>query len=462
MAVPVYIAESSPPDIRGLLVTLVQLFITVGVLVSSIVAGAFSELKDTGWRYMLGLAGVPGLVQFCGFLWLPESPRWLVSKGREAEAREVLRHTRGHDDLDDEIREIKEAETNKQTGFVLAEMLKTPHVRRALVVGCGLQFFQQMCGINTVIYYSGTILKEAGFAVSQAIWLVCIPFSVNFLATFIGMGMVERVGRRILLLFSFLGVTLALIILSVGFLLSDLFSPPVNSTLPVLYPNGSRVTDQCQGFSLCEDCIDAGGCGYCYDTGQPELATCLLAVKGDQDNSAAAYGRCSSSYTPPESEHPAWTFGFCPTDYSWMAVLGLALFVLSFAPGLGPMPWTVNSEIYPMWARGTGVAVATMINWACNLLVSFTFLTLFQTITKYGTFFLFTGISVLGIAFTLFLVPETKNRTLEGMEEVFMTSEQREQLPHQQQQQGRQPNGREKWPHSLDEAHGQVRSDTEF
>ncbi|XP_076469412.1 proton myo-inositol cotransporter-like isoform X2 [Babylonia areolata] len=383
-AVPVYIAESSPPDIRGLLVTLNQLFITVGILVSSIVAGAFSGLKTTGWRYMLGLAAVPGVVQFCGFLFLPDSPRWLLSKGREEEARRVLRCTRGTDDVEDEIKEIQEAEAKKQTGFVVGQMLKTSHVRRALLVGCGVQLFQQLCGINTVIYYSGTILKEAGFHVSQAVWLVTIPFAVNFLATFIGMATVDRYGRRVLLVVSFVGVTGALVVLSTSFLLSELFSPPVNTSLPVLYPNGSLVTDSCQGFTLCEDCISADHCGYCYEPSQSGLATCLLARHEDEDNSAA-YGRCSNSNSSDSGQgHPEWAFGFCPTGYGWMAVLGLALFVLSFAPGLGPLPWTINAEIYPTWARGTGVALATMVNWACNLLVSFTFLTLSNTITKYG------------------------------------------------------------------------------
>nr|KAG5696434.1 hypothetical protein BaRGS_020971 [Batillaria attramentaria] len=91
------------------------------------------------------------------------------------------------------------------------------------------------------------------------------------------------------------------------------------------------------------------------------------------------------------------------------------------------MPWTINSEIYPMWARGTGNAIATFFNWAFNLLVSYTFLTLTETITKYGTFWLFAGICVLGLTFTIIFVPETRNKSLEEVEELFMTKEKREQ-----------------------------------
>ncbi|KAK7102892.1 hypothetical protein V1264_021050 [Littorina saxatilis] len=426
MTVPVYVAESAPPDIRGRLVTLNQLFITIGVLLSSVLAGAFSEMEDTGWRYMLGLAGVPGAIQFIGFIYLPESPRWLVSKGRDEEALKVLKRIRGHDDVDEEFKEVKDAESNKQSGFVLSQIMNTPHVRRALFVGCGLQLFQQLCGINTVIYYSATILKMSGFPPKQAIWLVCVPFGVNFLATFIGVWAVERLGRKILLCISFVGVTIALIVLAMGFLLSAKHSPAINGTMSVTYPNGSAVHDQCQQYSICEDCILNADCGYCYDDNQSGSATCLLA-KGDKDKDKdlyADYGRCSTNHTDaPAGSDMKWTHGYCPTDYTWMSVLGLALFVLSFAPGLGPMPWTINSEIYPMWARGTGVAISTMFNWIFNLAVSFSFLTLLETITKYGTFFLFMGVCVFGLAFTVIFVPETRNLSLEEVEELFMTPE---------------------------------------
>ncbi|XP_076447310.1 proton myo-inositol cotransporter-like [Babylonia areolata] len=424
MSVPIYVAESAPPAIRGRLVTLNQLFITIGILLSSVIAGAFSEMKETGWRYMLGIAAAPGVFQFLGFFYLPESPRWLVSKGRDEEARRVLQRIRGRQDVDSELQEVKEAEDNKHSGFVLGQILKTPHVLKALFVGCGLQLFQQLCGINTVIYYSATILKQAGFPPSQAIWLVCVPFGVNFLATFIGLWAVERLGRKLLLIVSFVGVIIALIVLAIGFLLSIKYSPTVggNSTVSL---NGSLALNKCMTYSVCEDCVSNDKCGFCYDDNQEGSASCLLALDGDEDLFADS-GRCSRGYQPLATESMKWTYGYCPTDYTWMAVLGLALFVLSFAPGLGPMPWTINSEIYPMWARGTGVSIATMVNWAFNLVVSFSFLTMLENITKYGTFFLFTGICVLGLLFTVVFVPETKNKSLEEVEELFMTPAARE------------------------------------
>ncbi|KAJ8300583.1 hypothetical protein KUTeg_022102 [Tegillarca granosa] len=103
-----------------------------------------------------------------------------------------------------------------------------------------------------------------------------------------------------------------------------------------------------------------------------------------------------------------------------MGVLGLALYLMFFAPGMGPMPWTINSEIYPLWARSTGNALSTATNWAFNLIVSMTFLTLIETITKYGTYWLFVGIVFLAIVFMVTLLPETRGKSLEEVEELFI------------------------------------------
>ncbi|CAG5116893.1 unnamed protein product, partial [Candidula unifasciata] len=382
MTVPVYVAEAAPPAIRGRLVTLNQLFITIGILISSIIAGAFSTMKEDGWRYMLALAGVPAIIQFIGFLYLPESPRWLVVKGREEQAIKVLQRIRDKQDVQAEIDDIKEVlELDKKNeGIAIGRVFSTPHVRKALFVGCGLQVFQQLCGINTVIYYSATILKMAGFPPEDAIWLVLVPNSINFLSTIVGVALVERLGRKKLMIISFVGVLIALIVLAVGFQLSANFSPDIkyNSTdiNNPLYANDSCYT---RLFSNCEACIEDSDCGFCF-TGSGEHGKCLHVLDGDEDK-YSDIGSCNK--TNKELLGMKFSHEYCPTDYTWMAVFGLALFVMAFAPGLGPMPWTINSEIYPMWARSTGNSIATGCNWIFNLLVSLFFLTLTEAITKY-------------------------------------------------------------------------------
>ncbi|KTF81977.1 hypothetical protein cypCar_00039081, partial [Cyprinus carpio] len=107
MTVPVYIAETSPPHMRGRLVTINTLFITAGQFTASVIDGAFSYMQHEGWRYMLGLSVVPALLQFLGFLFLPESPRWLIQKGLTQKARRVLSQIRGNQNIDEEYDTIK-------------------------------------------------------------------------------------------------------------------------------------------------------------------------------------------------------------------------------------------------------------------------------------------------------------------------------------------------------------------
>ncbi|KAH9508149.1 hypothetical protein Btru_054856 [Bulinus truncatus] len=218
------------------------------------------------------------------------------------------------------------------------------------------------------------------------------------------------------------GVVTALVVLAVGFQLSANFSPELDRNSTEVYSNFSVPSDKCYNstFKNCEQCIEETDCGFCYVGSKGSSGSCVLAHT-DKPDDGAAYGRCINNDTL-RSNSTNWAHGYCPTDYSPMAVIGLALFVLAFAPGLGPMPWTINSEIYPNWARSTCNSIATGCNWICNLIVSLFFLTLTETITKYGAFWLFACICFLGMLFTIIFVPETKNKSLEEVEQLFKGS----------------------------------------
>uniref|UniRef100_A0AAY4BKS4 Proton myo-inositol cotransporter n=1 Tax=Denticeps clupeoides TaxID=299321 RepID=A0AAY4BKS4_9TELE len=417
MTVPVYIAETSPTQLRGQLVTVNTLFITAGQLVASIIDGAFSYLQHNGWRYMLGLSVVPAVLQFLGFLFLPESPRWLIQKGLTQKARRVLSQIRGNQNIDEEYDSIKNSieEEEKDCGGegpVIWRMLTYPPARRALIVGCGLQMFQQLSGINTVMYYSATILQMSGIRDDKlAIWLVAVTAFTNFLFTLLGVWLVERVGRRRLTLGSIVGTSLSLCLLAVGFLLSAQHSPPVT-----LHPSGTS-NATCTTYLSCEPCMLDPGCGFCYR----ENSTAVFASSCEPINGAstdrAAWGRCSN--TTVMRDHTYWAYNFCPTSYYWIVLLGLVLYLACFAPGMGPMPWTVNSEIYPLWARSTGNACSAGVNWTFNILVSLTFLHLAQYLTYYGAFFLYSSLAMLGFIFIYGCLPETKGRRLEEVESLF-------------------------------------------
>lgn len=425
MTVPVYIAEVAPAELRGLLVTVNQVFITGGQFVASVSDGLFSYDTENGWRYMLGLAGIPSLIQLVGFLGMPESPRWLASKGAYQEAIEVLRRFRGPTaNIEPEFDALKancldgggggggggggDDDEFEHSGPVLIQVLRNGPLRLALIVGCALMMFQQIAGINTVMYYGATIIQMSGVHdASKAIWLAAALSFVNFACSLVGMGLVEKIGRRLLTLLSLAGVIASLCVLAVGFQLADMESPSVG-------PSGISGVGVCGNFTTCSSCSGSSGCGYCFvPDAPPSNSTCLPVNPNNLDVSLV--GNCQQVVNHPY----VWAYNWCPSRYSWMTILGLLLYLFFFAPGLGAMPWTINSEIYPLWARSTCFSLATSFNWAFNLLVSMTFLTLTEAVTKYGTFYLYAGLSSLGWIFFFFFLPETKGKSLEDVSDLF-------------------------------------------
>ncbi|XP_046906769.1 proton myo-inositol cotransporter-like isoform X2 [Hypomesus transpacificus] len=416
MTVPVYIAEVSPPHLRGQLVTMNTLFITGSQFIATLVDGAFSYLQKDGWRYMLGLSAVPSVIQFIGFLFLPESPRWLMQKGSTQTARRVLSQIRGGQSIEREYESIRtsieEEEKGRGEGPVIWRMLSHPPTCRALIVGCGLQMFQQLSGINTVMYYSATILQMSGVRdVKQAIWLASATAATNFLFTLMGVWLVERVGRRRLTLGSIFGTALSLIVLAVGFLISAQNSPPVT-----LHPT-ELINSTCSHYGYCENCMLDPGCGFCYLENSSSVYDSSCIPVNQASTEKAAWGRCSNM--SEASDGPLWAYNYCPTPNSWLVLLGLILYLAFFAPGMGPMPWTVNSEIYPLWARSTGNACSAGVNWTFNVLVSLTFLHIAEYLTYYGAFFLYSGLAWLGLLFVLGCLPETRGQRLEDIEGLF-------------------------------------------
>ncbi|XP_032380170.1 proton myo-inositol cotransporter isoform X2 [Etheostoma spectabile] len=417
MTVPVYIAEVSPPHQRGQLVTINSLFLTGGQFIASVIDGAFSYMRHGGWRYMLGLSVFPAVLQFVGFFFLPESPRWLLQKGRNQEARQALSRVRGGQNIDEEYDTIKTVieEEEKATGggrFVILRILRHGPTRRALIVGCGLQMFQQLSGINTVMYYSATILQMAGIRdVKQAIWLAAATSATNFVFTLVGVWLVERVGRRQLTLGSLLGTALSLTLLAVGFLLSAQYSPPIT-----IHPVDSQ-NSTCRLYGSCELCMLDPDCGFCYRENGTSVYESSCIPVNQVSTEDAAWGRCSNQ--TEATDGPIWAYNYCPTSYSLVVLMGLILYLAFFAPGMGTMPWTVNSEIYPLWARSTGNACSAGVNWIFNVLVSLTFLHVAEYLTYYGAFFMYTGLVVLGILFVLGCLPETQGLQLEDIDNLF-------------------------------------------
>jgi sugar porter (SP) family MFS transporter len=213
---PVYISEVAPPEARGRLVSYFQLSVTVGILVAYLVGLAFSPSDE--WRWMLGLGAVPALALGIGMLQMPQSPRWLVMVGQDYAARKVLERIRRDDEeaITQELEEIKGSIEANPGGW---RDLLQPAVRAALLVGVGLAVLQQVTGINTVIYYAPTIIQFTGVNGNSAAIVASLGVGVvNILATLVALRLVDREGRRPLLMVGVTGMVIGLTVLGAAFL----------------------------------------------------------------------------------------------------------------------------------------------------------------------------------------------------------------------------------------------------
>lgn len=211
---PLYIAEVSPYQLRGGLVTLNQLAITIGILCSYIINYTFTHI-DGSWRWMFGVGLIPAILLSIGMFFLPESPRWLIKQNLTDKAIQTLKQLRNVSDVSDEINDIRKSLIIKQAS--LREIF-SPWIRPVLFLGAMLGLIQQVTGINTIIYYAPTIFELAGFHnVSSSILATVGIGLVNVLATIFAIFYLDRIGRRPLLLVGLIGMCASLLGLSLAF-----------------------------------------------------------------------------------------------------------------------------------------------------------------------------------------------------------------------------------------------------
>jgi sugar porter (SP) family MFS transporter len=217
MLAPLYLAEISPATDRGAVVSLNQLCITGGILVSYLVGFALASAFG-GWRWMLALGAVPGIILAVGMLVLPESPRWLVGHGRVSDAEAVLRSLRGNNDASLELRSLV-SDVAREPALASGRELFAPRLRHPLIIGVGLAMFQQITGINTVIYFAPTIFQSAGLSSAATSILATAGVGlVNVIMTVVSIRLIDRLGRRQLLFWSLGGMAVTLFVLCGAFL----------------------------------------------------------------------------------------------------------------------------------------------------------------------------------------------------------------------------------------------------
>ncbi|RAL45455.1 unnamed protein product [Cuscuta campestris] len=419
MTAPLYISEASPAKIRGALVSANGLLITGGQFLSYLINLAFTKAPGT-WRWMLGVAAVPAFVQFILMIFLPESPRWLYRQGKVEEARAILEKIYPVNEVEHELTALHESvehekAESKAIGDNIFAKLKSAWgntvVRRGLYAGVTVQVTQQFVGINTVMYYSPTIVQLAGFASNRtALMLSLITSGLNAFGSIISMCFVDRYGRRRLMIISMLGTIVSLVVLSVLFKQASIHSPAVsvresnhfgsNSTCPSFLKAPSPASWNCMS------CLGASQCSFCSNSvSKYNPGACLSATD-------AVEGMC-------KSERRGWYTRGCPSKFGLFAVLVLGAYIISYAPGIGTVPWIVNSEIYPLRYRGIGGGIAAVSNWVSNLIVSQTFLTLTEALGPWATFLLFAAFALVGLTAIFLLVPETKGLPFEEVEKLL-------------------------------------------
>lgn len=211
---PLYIAEVSPFELRGGLVSLNQLAITIGILCSFLINYAFTNIEGS-WRWMFGIGLVPAILLSIGMIFLPESPRWLVKQNKMDLAIDTLRQLRNTADVSEEINDIKKSFNVDHVSF---REIFSPWIRPVLFLGAMLGFIQQVTGINTIIYYAPTIFQLAGFPDASSSILATVGIGiVNVLATIFAIFYLDKLGRRPLLLTGLVGMCACLLGLSFAF-----------------------------------------------------------------------------------------------------------------------------------------------------------------------------------------------------------------------------------------------------
>jgi SP family galactose:H+ symporter-like MFS transporter len=325
MVAPLYISESAPTEKRGMLVSIYQLAITLGILGAYLVNFAL----DDQWRTMFMLGAIPGIALLAGMAMLSDTPRWLAAQGRSSEARQAMARLRGQPadspQIHQELNAITQAAQQPDEPGRWKTLL-SPVIRPAFVVGIGLFLLQQLSGINAVIYYAPTVFKEAGFDSGSTQIMATIGVGVvNVLMTLVGMVLIDRIGRRKLLYIGFAGTAVSLGMIAIG------------------------------------------------------------AATGAQ-------------------------------SLDILAIIGLTLYIAAFAASLGPLPWVMMAEIFPLHVRGLAMSVTSLANWGFNFLVVFSFPVLVSWIGLGGVFGIYALVCVAGLVFTWARVPETSGVSLEAIE----------------------------------------------
>ena len=404
---PMYIAEIAPPRVRGRMVSFNQLNIVVGISTAFFTnylilqagqgGGGWAQalgMGDLDWRWMLGVEALPAVLYLVGLFFVPESPRWLLLRSREGEAREVLTRAVGEAESREQFREIQEnlARDAAAPRGSLVDLF-APALRTVLIIGIAVGVLQQITGINSVFFYAPMIFEQSGIGTDAAFAQAVLVGLTNLVFTLVAMALIDRVGRKPLLTLGLSGIAVSMFVLAWGF----------SSATYTLTPEAVERLPEV----VSAEAVDMSALGNLQDvTFESDLAY----------KNALAVALGTETATAFESELISAAIVANP----WPILLGILGFVASFAVSLGPVMWVLFSELFPNRIRGVAISFVGLINSGVSFGVQFVFPWELATLGSAATFLLYGLFAALGLVFVVRMVPETKGRSLEELEELLV------------------------------------------
>lgn len=387
---PIYIAEVAPPKLRGSLVSLNQLNIVIGISAAYFSNYFLKDIEGESWRWMLGVEAIPAFIYFIALFTVPKSPRWLIQHLNLVEkAQKILARIGGEEYAKNTLDEIKKgvAKKEKQGGF---GDLFSSKLRTIMIIALGIAFFQQITGINAIFYYAPTIFEQAGGSTDSSFLQAIVVGLTNLIFTLVAIRLIDRLGRKPLLIIGTAAMTIALSMATFAF---------------------NNATYTLKGETIAE-------------IGNENIRKALGALEGNTYYSQKEF---FSTVDPLLNEEELLEFkrnevkNFISVNAN-LVLIAILLYVAAFAISLGPVMWTLLSEIFPGNIKGIAISVVGFF----NSLVSFTVTQFFPwELTNLGptwTFAIYAILAALSLFFVMKFVVETKGKSLEEVEELLMAS----------------------------------------
>jgi MFS family permease len=385
---PIYIAEVAPPKLRGGLVSLNQLNIVLGISVAYFSNYFLKDVEGESWRWMLGVEAIPAFIYFLALFSIPRSPRWLIQKLNLVEiAEKILIKIGGKDYALTTIEEIQRGIAKKEKKGTIAELFSS-RMRTIVIIAFGIAFFQQITGINAIFYYAPTIFEQAGGSTDSSFLQAIVVGLTNLVFTLVAIRLIDRLGRKPLLIIGTATMAIALSMATLAF---------NDATYDLNTDNIQKI----ENTELRSNIERLDGMSF---KSQTELFNKLspllseLQLTDFKRNEVKKFININAT----------------------LVLIAILLYVAAFAISLGPVMWTLLSEIFPGSIKGIAISAVGFF----NSLVSYTVTQFFPwELTNLGptlTFAIYAGMAILSLLFVMKYVIETKGKTLEEVEELLI------------------------------------------